>query len=93
MIPITDRVNYIRKELDRSSQKCPRGMKRILGSVDILLSRYESRPTGYLPVSERLGGSGKSERISDKSPINWDRREQGRDRGGPTYVFSNVNTP
>ena len=34
-------------------------MKRVLGLADILLSRYESRPTGYLPVLKRLGGSGK----------------------------------
>ena len=34
-------------------------MKGILGLADILLSRYESRPTGYLPVLKRLGGSGK----------------------------------
>ena len=30
-----------------------------LGSVDIRVSRCESRPTGYLSVLDRLGGSGK----------------------------------
>ena len=32
---------------------------RISGTVDILLSRYESRPTGYLLVLDRAGRSGK----------------------------------
>ena len=63
IIPITNKANYIRKELRGQAKNGFFTTKRILGSVNILLSRYESRPTGYLPVLDRAGGSGKSERI------------------------------
>ena len=51
--------------------------------------------TGVVQVGQDRGSTsetdigvrrGKSERIFDESPINRDRREQPRDRGGPAYV-------